>query len=38
MSGISTGTPVFAVAETSTFDEKIAAAGDADDDAVFPDV
>jgi hypothetical protein len=38
MSGISTGTPEFIVAEDSTFDEIIDAAGDADDDTIFPNV
>jgi hypothetical protein len=38
MSGISTGTAEFIVAEDSTFDEIIDAAGDADDDDFFPNV
>jgi hypothetical protein len=38
MSGISTGTEEFIVAEDSTFDEIIDAAGDADDDDFFPDL
>jgi hypothetical protein len=38
MSGISTGTPVFVEAETSTIEEVIDAAGDADDDTFFPDI
>jgi hypothetical protein len=37
MSGISTGTPVFVEAETSTFEEIIDAAGDADEDTIFVD-
>ena len=38
MDGISTGTPEFIVAEDSTFDEIIDAAGDADDDDFFSDL
>jgi hypothetical protein len=37
MSGISTGTPSFVDSETSTYEEIIIAAGDADDDEIFPD-
>jgi hypothetical protein len=38
MSGISTGTPTFINSSSATFDERIIAAGDADDDEIFPDV
>lgn len=37
MSGISTGTPSFIESETSTYEEIVDAAGDADDDEIFPD-
>jgi hypothetical protein len=37
MSGISEGTPVFVESATATEEEKTIAAGDADDDSVFPD-
>jgi hypothetical protein len=37
MSGISTGTSSFVDSETSTYEEIIIAAGDADDDEIFPD-